>query len=773
LLRKFSETGGSAFIPFKGVIMTKPLYKYRPALASPEELKQTLVGRRPILDRILNQIRVKLPSKSLQHFLLIGPRGSGKTHLLLLVYHIVKGNVQCSGNLNLSSSWIPILFAEEEYRVTSLTELFVIMLEKIKEETEWIDSIEIYNQISKSNPPGKDECEKILEYLLEKRKKENKRFLLLLDNIHNILPTFTEEDQGRLRDILMTQDLFLLIGAAPTIFSLVADYDKPFYNFFEILWLHEISEEEVEELIKIRLKMDKRENFLKQFENIRYRIKAIIHLTGGNPRLVLSLYEILTEDRILEVEKSLLNILDGLTPYFQDRMSDISVQQRKILDAIALLKGPSTTVEVSKAARLPLDVTNAQLAKLRRGGYVRAKKEKGRKIALYDVSDHLFRLWRQMSLEAGRRRLTIIVRFLEVWFSPEELAERIKKTVVAMETAFSKGEMELAKETVEKLYYYQEATTQIPLKIFAHGRRFLGLIETGNIQQAESEVDNFLKVAKEKGNNDLLVTACMEKAFIYGRKKDYKSQISILTECLNLRPEDVIILNLMGRTFAELKQYEKAIEYYAKAVEIKPVDYEAWYNMGNAYVELKQYDKVIECLTKSIEQSPIELEGFYKLNRAQIFLKLNKFKLALKDEKEALNISRKIGIKSLKDDSVILIFGTSLVLSKRNAIQGKAEKAMEYLEEAFTLYSEVAVDRGQDFIGTYLNDLLDAHAIIAFEVALKALIEKADSELHQFLKPYEEAINYYHTRDPEIINRLFPEIRKIVEEIVAKLDKNK
>jgi len=783
--------------------MQKPVYKYRPALTLPEDLKKTLVGRKEILQRLLKTLKEAPKAKGLQHFLLIGPRGAGKTHLLLLIYHTIKGDIQWPGISNLNRYWVPVLFAEEEYGVTSLTELLLIALEKIQDETGWSDALEIHTRISKISIPAKTECEKILDFLIQKRKKENKRFLLLLDNIHDTLPLFTEEDQGRLRDILMSQDIFMLIGAAPTIFDTVAEYDKPFYNFFEILGLNDISEEEIEELIRRRLKMDGRKKYLEQFEQIRYRVKAIVHLTGGNPRLVLSLYEIFVEDRMLEVEKSLLNLLDELTPYFQDRMKDIPSQQRKILDAITLLDGPSTPVEISRMSRLPVNIVTAQLAKLKQAGYVRVRKEKGKKIALYDVSDRLFRLWRQMSVEAGRRRLTIIVKFLEVWFSPEELAERIIETVREMKTALTKGEIAKAKEMTEKLYYYQEAA-QVPSKTFAHWQRVWGLIGIGNMPEAEAEVERLFKAAHKKKDKDLLAQAFWEKAFLSDRKQDMKSVIATLTEYLKLKPrhanawynmgnayanlkqyEKAIecynkaveikpdmheALNNIGNAYAGLKQYEKAIECYNKAVEIKPNKHEALNNMGNAYAKLKQYDKSIECYTEAINQASASERGFYLFNRGNALRRANKWKLVLKDGKEAFSIAQKLGIESLKGDSAASVLGSALLLSKRNVFRGNKRKAMEYLEDGVSYLPEVPSKPIQQFLGTYFKDLLVAREITFTESALKLVMEKGDENLRQFLKPYDDAIRYYHTRDRTILNRLFPEIREIVEQIVAKLE---
>jgi len=689
--------------------MAKPLYKYRPALIPPEDLKETLVGRKGILERLLKTLKETPKSEGLQHFLLIGPRGAGKTHLLLLIYHIVKGNISWAGISNLNCYWVPVLFGEEEYRITTLAEMLLVGLEKICDETGWADALEIKAQLSKIPILGKEECERILDFLKQKRGEENKRFLLLLDNIQDILPHFTEEDQGRLREVLMSQDILMLIGTAPTIFNAVAQYEKPFYNFFEILWLQEISEEEVEELIKCRLKMDGRGEYLKQFEQVRYRIKAIFHLTGGNPRLVLSLYEIFTEDRMLEVEKSLLNLLDGLTPYFQDRMKDVTVQQRKILDAIALSEGPPTPMEISRMARLPINITISQLTRLKRGGYVRLIREKGKKRVLYDLSDRLFRLWRQMSVEAGRRRLTIIVKFLEVWFSPEEIVNRIEKMIDEIITALTKGERERVEELTQKLYYYLEAA-QTYIRYPPRILRIEELIKIDKLREAEVEAEKLFREVKAQKNKELMASVLLLKSVIYYQKGDKESAMDALKECSKLHPRIPAIQKLISLLYLQ-----------------------------------------------------------FNIERTIALLRMGKWGSALKDAEEAYRTAQKLKLEKFKRLCAEQLLAINLILSLENIVKGNMGRASEYFKSALPYLPNISSEAVQEYIGSYLKGLLTFRRVDLLESVLKSLMEEGDENLRQFLKPYEAAIRYYHTKDPFILNRLFPEVRKIVEEIVGKL----
>lgn len=46
--------------------------------------------------------------------------------------------------------------------------------------------------------------------------------------------------------------------------------------------------------------------------------------------------------------------------------------------------------------------------------YVKPLKEKGKREVLYDFKERLFRLWRQMRVEAGRERLSFIVTIIDL-----------------------------------------------------------------------------------------------------------------------------------------------------------------------------------------------------------------------------------------------------------------------------------------------------------------------------------------------------------------------
>ncbi len=854
--------------------MAKELFRYTPALEDPQNLKDLSVSRDKELKRILRALKEGADKKGNQHFLLVGPRGIGKTHLLLLIYHGTTGNITWNELCqHLNDSWEPILFAEEEYRMISLPDLLLEIVARLRQEAPDEKLSQLTQRIDSVPLPGNAEQEAVLEYLSNRRRETGKKFLLLLDNLQDILPHFTEEDQGRLRSILMSKDIFMLIGTAPTLFDAVMDYQAAFYNFFEVIWLQEIEVEQVKELIEKRLKLDGRDELLGKLDDYEGRLRAIVHLTGGNPRLILSLYRIFTESEILEVESDFIKLLDEMTPYFQDRMKSLSPQQRKVLDAISLLDGPSSPTEIARFARLPVNVTNTQLKRLREAGFVRTLKEKKRK-TLYDVSERLFRMWRQMRVEAGRKRVHFITKFIEIWFSQKELAEQLRELLGELDTLLSEGAVEEARGIIDRLYYIQEAASA-PLHVTAHLSRVYGLVKVRDLAAAEREANAFLAKAQEKGDKEFLAQALSGVAFVQQRQGKTDKEIGTLKDYLELKPENPNAWRNLASAYRKIGEYDGAIRCYREVLEIKPDTFDAWFsmgdvyteegdyneailcykevteinparreawgNMGNTYSMKGEYDEALQCYQKVLKIEPDDALAWYALGNANVmkseydeaircYRKVLKIKpddhlawhnlgviyftqdnydeaiasytdalkfakeetdivsillgrsqalglrgsnsSALKDAENAYRLAKEANAGPLLTTAALFIITASLSLSSKSTARGRYEKAIDHLRRALQ-YSPVAPsDVTQEIIGIYFKELLETKNQELLDKALQLIERSGQADLIEFLKPYRATLQYLKTKNKSVLNRLIPELKEIVEEMVKKLEED-
>ena len=65
------------------------LYKYNPSQISPQELEATFVGRECLIEEILSKLNQQAQAKSNQNYLVIGPRGIGKTNTIFFIVVIL------------------------------------------------------------------------------------------------------------------------------------------------------------------------------------------------------------------------------------------------------------------------------------------------------------------------------------------------------------------------------------------------------------------------------------------------------------------------------------------------------------------------------------------------------------------------------------------------------------------------------------------------------------------------------------------------------------
>jgi len=532
---------------------------YNPAIEKPDDLKKTLTARGPILNDLLKKIRSSSNDRGLKHYLIVGPRGIGKTHLLLVVHYTVKG---CYKEKGLTKSWISIKTYEEEYRITTLSDLLLRVLEELKEEggLDEVDSI-----LERLRGRSDEEIvELALSFLREFRKKTGKRILLLIEDLGTIFEQIGDEAAiGRIRDILMREDIFMFIGTALSLFKEVVGHGKPFYNFFEVIWLPELKGKEVMELIKKRAKVLGEEKIMEEFEEYRPRIKAIVHLTGGYPRLILMLFHIFTKSKLIEVREALEELLDELTPYFQDRMNRLPPQQRKILDTLTLMEGPATPTEIAKEARLDVRIVNPQIRRLTELGYIQVSRQERRKTTRYEVTERLFRIWREMRTIKGRRRIGFLVKFLKIWYTPIESFKKTLELKPDLEAAWcGQGEaLEAIGKYEEALKSYNKTLELKPKCFWLHLYRADVLSSLKRHGEAFEELEKLLLVIKDKqdeesieikktagilGSNICLSLSqdsalqknygvaedCLKKALTYGRLGDSEELQKLIVEFL-------------------------------------------------------------------------------------------------------------------------------------------------------------------------------------------------------------------------------------------------
>jgi len=568
------------------------LYKYNPAQCSPEELDATFVARQGVLDMILDDLRARVSAPVNQHFLVTGPRGIGKTNLLLLIRHAV------TADRALSAAYVAIQTAEEEYSISSLRDFFGKALSLLVE-VEPDESLEKSVESVDCTDDDEQAADIAIGALKGFCQRAGRKILLLVDNLDLILgDQLTDDAQiGRLRDVLMNDSFLVLVGAAPTHFKEVSGYDRPFYNFFKPIDLEDLSAEQTAHLLRKRAEWDDNRAILDRFEELKPRLNAVHHLAGGNPRLALMLYQLYTGTELPEVRAALQMLLDDLTPYYKARLERLAPQQRKVMDTFARLGRPATPTELAAEARLPVNQINSILNRLRELGFVSVPPQKRRKTTLYIVSERVFRIWHQMRFStAGRRRLQFLVQFIRIWYSAQEWAAEADRLMGEYRSAASEKRFAEAGRFIEHLEYLAEAAPRDELRYRVSDHVVRACIESRDFERAEGILLDRIPGYTRERNSDRLAESWYLMAYLRNAQGRTADETNALEKALQFRPDFHQALSNWGAALQGLaltktgadsgRLFAQAIEKYGAAVKVKPDMHDALYNWGSALRDL-------------------------------------------------------------------------------------------------------------------------------------------------------------------------------------------
>jgi hypothetical protein len=573
------------------------IFPYTPRQAHYEDLKASLVGREVLLDELISDLKDQRSSETLQHWMILGMRGMGKSHIITMIYYIVKQDE------DLSSAWIPVLMDEEEHGVFALHTLFTRILIKLGEEITNIDrrkSEEIeakVNFLRDSNWAPDEILDEVVSYLKDYVSESQKRLLVLLENADDLftksLPKLNEIK--KLRKILQHENFLLLVATSPTFFERISSSKAPLYQFFRIRRLDLLNYKQSVDLLKKWAELDGREDLLVKLKKDDYRLKVLYHLTGGNPRVLLFLYMAIGGQSGIESAVNTFSKLleEDLSNYYLSRMRDLSNQVQPIVLAMAESDRNLTQAEIARRTFLPMRSIGTAMVRLENENIVRPASEKKGKNTLYTLTDPLFRLWYQWrTSRRDRKVIETLVEFLAIWYKRKELE------------VWTTGEYELAgvysKEAINfrgtrKFHCYWEGF-QIEGRTFIaeclDKNDYSSLFDTLTFwKECGLETDSIMETAIE----DIDKPGGLEEAEEYFAAK------------LESDPNDLETNLTLGRILIHKGEYLRAEEIFRRALGLNPQDVDAWLNLGHTQLHLKKYAEAEEAFKETLKHRPKDL----------------------------------------------------------------------------------------------------------------------------------------------------------------------
>jgi nucleoside-triphosphatase THEP1 len=376
---------------------------YNPANQSTEEILSNFVVRLSEFSQLYDAIKIDKMKNPPQHFMIQGQRGYGKTTLLLRL------NAEIKQNAELNFWLIPVMFDEEQYSVRTLTKLWEEVIDILENEYECFEGLS--EQIESLYDLELPE-EEIFNLLLNALKAQNKKIVLLLDNFGDMTGKFSKKENQRLREVLITCSQLRLVGASSTILEFYYDYKQPFFDFFKVITLDELTREETILLLKKLGKTYQYEEIEKIIKDQPGRIEALRRLTGGVPRTIVLLFEIFADNVDGSSFNDLETILDKVTPLYKHRLDNLSAQQQAIIDAIAQNWDAISTGEVAKKVRMESKAVSSQLNQLEKSQLI-VKISTSTKNNLYQIQERFFNIYYLMRLgkRKNKNRVLWLVKF--------------------------------------------------------------------------------------------------------------------------------------------------------------------------------------------------------------------------------------------------------------------------------------------------------------------------------------------------------------------------
>lgn len=403
---------------------------YNPNTLAREDIIIQFVARQALFDRLVDDLRRAGESGGIQHHLIIGQRGMGKTTLLLRLRFAIEDNPE------LAKYWFPLSFPEEQYNITRLSDFWANCLDALSDTLDGqgrgSKALELDEIVRKLPKEEKYRAEIALKTLTDWAEQEGKGLVLLIDNVDLILERLSNE-HWQLREVLSHNRRLVFIGAAPTPISATHTYQGAFYDFFKIHELRGLTLEETRAVLLKLAELRQAPQVAEIVESDPGRIKAMRVLTGGNTRVLVVLFQVLAQEKDSgNVISELEQVLDLHTPYYKAVFESLPTQAQQIVDAMCLNWDPVTAAELASSLRLETNKVSAQLDRLTKDGFIEKTETPVGDKQRYQIAERFFNIWYLMrSSRRLRRKLVWLVDFLKIIYASPELHDRAQRFLKA------------------------------------------------------------------------------------------------------------------------------------------------------------------------------------------------------------------------------------------------------------------------------------------------------------------------------------------------------
>ncbi|MBN1901488.1 ATP-binding protein, partial [Candidatus Sumerlaeota bacterium] len=397
----------------------KTIWAFNPAELK-EDILKILVGRDREISDLIQWLKINKGFIPEKHRLFHGPRGIGKTTLLLAVYYTILKTP------NLLKAFLPVIFSEDSALLNNETNFVKTVYDFLSENSDKLEMKKEFDQY-------KDKWTPYLDSLIEFSHSINRPFVFLIDNLQAFFAAVLEGRGGRkgaeerrsFLEKLLSKPEFLVIACSLKISGRIKNKKEiPFRERFEKALLSKLNDYSEASTLLIKRGQLEGKDFSANFPKLSGRVRAVFALSEGNPRYLVLLYNILRKERFENLKVDFCSILDGLTGVLDSEIErQISAKQKPVLKALCKCGGRGTVKDVIKEyfmegvepdEKQEKEIGN-DLYSLLETDFVEVDKEAKGSPKTYQITPPLFQLWFEMR-HLGRSHHVILLEIFERYY---------------------------------------------------------------------------------------------------------------------------------------------------------------------------------------------------------------------------------------------------------------------------------------------------------------------------------------------------------------------
>ena len=624
--------------------------RYSPGNMDRESLEALFVGRHEIMEDVLSRVTRSVASPDKHFILLVGPRGSGKTHFLAVAYHRLMERLIAD---NVRDRVAVALLNEEEWGVASYLHLIVRILRALADQTPELDAeiAGIFERFRRD--PAEAEA---LAVELLRRHTRGKTLLIMCENLVDLFQGLGDEGQKRWRATIQEDGNWSIVASTPSLFAALTLQDNPFYGFFTIRALEKINFDTGLELLARKSVHEGKTELADSLRTPlgRARARAIHHLAGGNHRAYVVLFDFLDKESLEDLVGPFMHMVDDLTPYYQDRMRQLPPAQRKIVEFLCLEGKPTIIKEISTPCLMSHQTAAKQIGELESAGFV-LKVRAGRN-TFCELSEPLMRICIEVK-DNKTQHLRLFVEFLRHWFTTRELERR--------HAAFQHDDytIDLDRVHVEEAVRCSLADRHEPFVDALHAEaercweagdyRGLATIQETLVQDGGSEDDHRVWVLAlvQVGDTKSAVSAGREAAakfpdnadlhywltHAYFGEGEFPEALSAIDRAIALDCRDSAFHCIRADVLLRLERFEEAIRDAQAVLDADPDHWHSFEQIIEALVSLGRPGDAEVRAKKLVQLAPAE--PYALLIASRFFLSQDRLELALDLVDQALEIN--------------------------------------------------------------------------------------------------------------------------------------